>query len=109
MIPLIYSCGPKAMDTVPETGQGRCPLYFSKLPDKCMSSSLVNTVLEVDLIGTRLGAGVLSSALLAGRFALAVAAFSVAAALVSTSFFFDSLIARSRARLIAAAMAFDNF
>src|SRR5882724_4574022 len=103
MIPLIYSCGPKAMDTVPDTGQGRWPLFFSKLPERCMSSSLENTVFEADLIG--LNEAAVLSAGSAGREGLE-AAFSVAAAVF---LFLASLIARSRARLMAAAMAPASF
>src|SRR5438309_9607134 len=50
IMPLIYSWGPKAIDTVPDTGHGRCPLFFSKFPERCISASEENTVLEPDLI-----------------------------------------------------------
>src|SRR3954465_4383510 len=100
MIPLIYSWGPKAMDTVPDTGQGSCPLFFSKLPDRCISSSLEKTVLAEDLMVFK-EAGVLSAGSV--REGLLVVAGVLAALFLAAS-----LMARSRARLMAAAIAPDS-
>src|ERR1700722_3407473 len=101
-MPLMYSCGPYCMDTVPETGQGRRPLYFSKLPVRFMSASLLNTLFEAvfTVFNVAGSAGVLLSSGLAVDLARLEAATRSAAVLL-TAFFLDSFIAASVARRIA--------
>src|ERR1700722_19997080 len=98
------------MEIVPETGQGSRPLYFSKLPVRFISASLLKTLLAAVFTVFKVAgsAGSLLSSPLGEVLTVAAAEARSEAALLA-AVFLASFIAASVARRIAAAIAPDNF